>query len=60
MTTKKFENVREDLTQVERHGFALYTSYGDMIAWVISPSCAKNFPGAAFIVNVQNGVSQEL
>lgn len=53
-------DVQADLTQVARHGFALYSDDWDMIAWVIAPGQARTVSGATFIVNVQNGVAQRL
>lgn len=57
MENEKRDKVQEALTQVARHGFAVYSDE-IMIAWVMSPVSARKISGATHIVNVQNGVSR--
>jgi hypothetical protein len=48
---------QEQLTQTQRHGYAVYSASNILISWVISLDLAHQIPGAAIIVNVQNGTS---
>lgn len=52
--TISLAQVQENLTAVQRHGYAVYG--GDiLIGWGISKQAAAAVPGATHLVNVQNG-----
>lgn len=51
----ELDELHVTLAQVKRHGYAVMSSSGILLAWGISSRVAHNIPGAHHIVNVQNG-----